>query len=130
MVGEVLHKEVQHAAAGAHGPVPGAVEHPADAGVDDGPGAHGAGLQGDVQVAVLQPPGAQGIVCLGHGLHLRVGGHGLLLLPAVAAPADDGAVPDDDAAHRHLPRRGGLTGQGQGLGHKLFMHGFHGGTLL
>ena len=42
VVGEVLHKEVQHATAGAHGPVPGAVEHPADAVVDDGPGMHSA----------------------------------------------------------------------------------------
>ena len=63
-MGKVLHKQVGHPAAGPEAAVPGTEPDPADAGVQDGPGAHGAGLQGDIELAVLQPPGAQGLVGL------------------------------------------------------------------
>ena len=51
------------------------------------------------------------------GMVLGVGQGAALLLPAVAAPADHLPVPDDDAAHRNLPRRSGLLRQGQGHAH-------------
>ena len=45
-------------AAGAGLGVVGAVNHCGDAGLDDGAGAHGAGLQRDVQRTIEEPPGA------------------------------------------------------------------------
>ena len=45
-----------------------------------------------------------------------------VLLPAVAAPADDLTGPvHNDAAHGDLPGGGGLPGQGQGLAHVVFV---------
>ena len=53
------------------------------------------------------------------GLYLRVGEGGLVRLPAVASPADDGVPPDDHAAHRHLAVCRGLPRQGQRFVHKI-----------
>ena len=47
----------------------------------------------------------------------------LLLLPAVAAPAHDLPLPDDDAAHRYLAVGGGLLSQRQRLTHIFLVHG-------
>ena len=80
------------------------VVHPGDTGVENSSGAHGAGLQCHIELTLVQPPGAQGSVGLGDGLHLRMGGSGLQLLPAVAAPAHHLSFPDNDAPHGHLPR--------------------------
>ena len=121
MLGEILHEQVQHAAAGAHLSVPGAVIHPGDPGIENGPGAHGAWLQGHIQGAIVQPPGTQGFICLADGLHLRMGAGVLLLLPAVAAPAYYLPIPHDDAAHGHLAALRRLPGQSQGLAHIAFV---------
>ena len=122
-MGEILHEQVQHAAAGTHLPIPCAVIDPWNAGVEDGPGAHGTGLQRHIEGAVVQPPGAKDLVGLPDGIHLGVRGGVLLLLPAVAAPAHDPALPDDDTAHRHLAVGGGLLGQCQRLTHIFLVHG-------
>mgnify|MGYP003296326039 CR=1 FL=1 len=56
MVGEILHEQIQPPAAGAHLPVAGAVEHPADAGIEDGTGTHGTGFQRHIQITAGKPP--------------------------------------------------------------------------
>ena len=52
------------------------------------------------------------------GLDLGVVGRVGQPLPAVAAPADHPAVPDDDRPDRHLLLGIGDPGEGQGLGHE------------
>ena len=96
-----------------------AVNHPGNPGVDDGAGAHGAGLQGHIQGAFPQPPATQAGAGFGNGFDFRVGQGGFALFPAVAAPTDDFVPPDNDAAHGHFPFRGGFGGQLQGFIHKI-----------
>ena len=115
---ESLLEEVEHRPAAPGFVLTGPVAHTGDAGVDDGPGAHGAGLQGDVQGAPGEPPGAHSGTGHVDGLHLSVGGGPAVRLPAVAAPADD--VPllgDDDAAHGHVSLGDAGFGLLQGLLH-------------
>ena len=122
LVAEALEEQVDHAAAGAGDRFPSAVDHRGDPGVDDGPGAHGAGLQGDGEGAALQTPVPQGPAGLADGLDLGVGGGVGILLTAVPAPADDPALPvHNDAAHRHFSGLGGLLCQGEGLQHVGFL---------
>ena len=85
--------------------------HPADRALRMAPAHMGQGSRVTYRVQPSSRQVPRGPVGLGHGLHLRMGPGGLALLPAVAAPADDPAVPDDDAAHRHLAAGGGLPGQ-------------------
>ena len=83
VVVEALLKEVEHRPAAARLVILRPVVYGRDAGVDDGPGAHGAGLQGDVEGASGQPPPPQGAAGLGNGLELRVAQCGLGGLPPV-----------------------------------------------
>ena len=83
-----------------------AAEHQArNARQNDGPHAHGAGLQRDVQRAVAQPPGAQSRGGGLNGDQLRVGGGILRGFAPVAAARDDRAIVDDDRAHRHFVKQ-------------------------
>ena len=50
-VAVIFAEQIDHAAAGAGEGLPGAKDQGGDPGVDDGPGAHGAGLQGYIQGA-------------------------------------------------------------------------------
>jgi hypothetical protein len=65
-----------------------AVDHPADARVDEGPGAHHAGLQRHVGRHALQAPGAQGRRRGAHRQHLRVGGRVFQGLAEVVRPRE------------------------------------------
>ncbi len=103
-------------------PVGGSVDHPGNPGVDDGTGAHGARLQRYIQGALPQPPAPKGFAGLGDGLDLRVSQGVFCPLPAVPTPADDPAVPGDDAAHGHLSRVKGLPCQLQSRAHPFLVH--------
>ena len=62
VVGTVFVRQVKQAGDAADGTLPrvaGAIEHTADATLQNGAGAHGAGFQGHIQVAPVQTPAAQ-----------------------------------------------------------------------
>ena len=115
VVGHV--KQIAHRTAGTGLQITGAVDHPGNPGIDDGSGAHGAGLQRHIQRTLPQPPAAQGGAGLVDGLQLRMAQGILPLFPAVAASAHDFPVAGDHAAHRYLALSSGLSGQFQRLQH-------------
>jgi len=99
----------------------GAEDEPVDPGQDDGPGAHGAGLQGHVKGATAEPPGFQ-MFCGGpEGDDLSVGGGIIQAFRPVIAPGDDLFLMDQDRADRDFHGPGCLPGLGQGLAHPLFI---------
>lgn len=92
----------------------------ADTGEGNGLGAHGAGFQGDVEVAADQPGGADGGGRGANGQKLGMRGGVMVHLRPVARLGQDGAVrPDDHGADRHFPPRGGFLGFLQGDRHPL-----------
>ena len=95
----------------------GADDDPVDPGLDKGPGAHLAGLKGDVQRTALQPPVADLSVGLAYGRDLRVGQRGVVRIPPVISAADDPAVRDNDGADGDLADEECLFG--------LLQRGFH-----
>jgi len=92
-----------------------------DAGQDDGPHAHGAGLQRDIEGTVQEPPGTKFPGGFSDGDHLGMGGRVLSRLAQVVAAGDDAAVAHDHAADRHLVLVLGLAGLGDGAGHPVFV---------
>ena len=84
--------------------VGGAVVEPPDAGERHRRGAHGAGLERHIEIAVGQPFGAERGGGLADRDHLRMGGRVAVGERAVAGLRDHLAVADDDAADRHLAR--------------------------
>lgn len=99
----------------------GPVDEPVDACVDQGAGAHGAGLECDNERAVIQSPSAEFLSSSADGDDLGVGGGVVVRLAEVVALAeDDRFVVDqlvDHGSHGHLALRGGLVGQVQGAVH-------------
>ena len=119
---EILHEQIHHAAAGAHGLIPGAVPHPLHPGIQNRSGTHGAGFQRHIELTFIQPPCPQRFIGLGNGLHLRMGGRRLLLLPPVPPSAHDPAVTDNDAPDRDLSGIRRFPGQRQRFFHKILLH--------
>mgnify|MGYP007111681380 CR=1 FL=1 len=68
MVVKLHIKQVADRAAGAVFAVRSAENDPGDPGVQNGAGAHGAGLQGHIQGAIPQSPAAQVAASLVNGL--------------------------------------------------------------
>ena len=86
----------------------GAVIEPADTGEGDRARAHGAGLERDIEVAVVEPFGAERGRSRPDRDHLGMSRRIAVGQGAIAGAGDDGAVAHDDAADRHLaPRAGG-----------------------
>ena len=84
----------------------GRADHDAvDPGLDDGAGAHLAGLQGAVEGAALQPPVAELLTGLTDAGDLGVGQCGLVRVAAVVAAGDDLSLVDDDRPDGDLPDR-------------------------
>ena len=82
---------------------------------------HGTGLQGDIDVAVFQPPVAEGFCRALQRHDLGMADGGIFPLLEVAPLGDDAAVLYDDGAHGHLVRLGALGGELQRPPHKLFI---------
>ena len=112
-------KQVGHTAAAARLGVCRAVYHPPDAAVDDGPGAHGARLQRDEQLALPQPPTAQlfagGIngqqLCMMQGVFFGLAG--------VVGGSYHLAVAGHHGPHRHLAQCSRLAGFFQRKAHQF-----------
>jgi len=99
--------------------VVGAVIDPADAGEADGGGAHGAGFQGNIEIAIRQTRFAQFRRGSADGEDFGMGGRVGILLGTIAGGGQDqaGAAVDHHRAHRHFAALGRSLGLGKGAGH-------------
>lgn len=86
--------------------------------VDDGPGAHGTGLLGHIEVAVRETPVAHGFLGLAEGDHFRMGGGIAQCLHLVVRPGNDFSATDHDGPDRHLARLKGPLGLTKSLLHE------------
>ncbi len=77
----------------------------ADSGEGDGLRAHGARLQGDVEIAVREARRPGYAAGFANGQQLGMGGRIIVPLDPVVGAGDDVAVPDDHRADRDLARR-------------------------
>lgn len=113
-------QEIQDGAAAACLGVHTAHDHLGDAGLDDGTGAHLAGLQRHIEGAFLQPPVADLLAGFVDGGDLRVGQCILVRIPAVIPPADDLTLVDNDAADGYFSQCIGFLRLPQGFPHVFF----------
>lgn len=112
-------EEIPEAAGTAAFGVATAEDDAADAAVDDGAGAHGTGLLGDVEIAVFQTPVAHMALRLGEGEHFGVRGGVLERLHLIPGTGNDAAFMHDDGSDGHFVLFGGLGGLTQRLAHKM-----------
>lgn len=71
-------------------------------GLDDGAGAHDAGFERHIEVALVEAPRFAAPASLADGDHLGVQSDILQGLPAVVPPTDDLAIVDNHGADRHF----------------------------
>jgi len=90
--------------------VVGAVDEAGDTGLDDGAGAHAAGLDGDVERGVGEAVVAEQAGGFANDYHFRVCRGVTIANGAVAGTGEDFAVTDEDGAD------GDLAGFGSGAG--------------
>jgi hypothetical protein len=100
----VLHN-IKDAAGRARARVRGTAHQAPDARVDHGPGAHGAGLEGDVQRGVEEPVARERLPGRPQRDHLGVRARIVRAYRLVPAFGDYRAVVDDDRAHGYFPSR-------------------------
>ena len=113
MVEAFVFEEVHQGAAATGFGVGRAVVDFVDAGEDDGAGAHGAGLERDVEARAFEPPASDVGGGLGDGQDLGVRRGVLEDFALVVGFADDLAVVDDNAADGDLPGFEGPLGFAQ-----------------
>ena len=89
--------EIGGAAQAPHLGVRHSVYHPLQARHERGAGAHGAGLLGDVERAVFEPPVADGSSSLGDGEHFGVGGGVFTVFDRVVGRGNDLSIAHDHA---------------------------------
>ena len=97
--------------------VGGGVDDAAEAGVGDGASAHGAGLEGDVQVAAIEAASAAGGEGGADGLQFGMGGGIGELAHAIALGGEDAIALHDDGADRGFTGGGGFRGEIEGEVH-------------
>ena len=90
------------------------VDEAGDAGVEDGSGAHGAGLEGGVEGAVFEAIVVEGEAGFAEGYDLGVGGGVGVAEDSVLASADDFVFVDDDCAYGDFAVGFGGLGFGDG----------------
>ena len=94
--------------------VEGGVDEAGEACVDDGSGAHGAGLERGVEGAVFEAVVAEVQAGFAEGYDFGVGGGVVVAEDAVLASADDDVVVDDDCAYGDFAAGFGGLGFGDG----------------
>ena len=100
--------------------VPGAEDDAVDARGEDGPGAHGAGLEGDDERAAAQSPRAQGAGGFSQGDDFGVTSGVVVGFAAVPASTDDATVGvDNDGSDGDVSRFTGAICQEKGLAHRF-----------
>lgn len=114
-------KQIDYAACRAGFGFCRAVDDAADAGLDDGGGAHGAGFERDVEVALVEAVVLKGGTCGGKGADFGVAADVVVVDAGVVGGGDDLIVGDNDRADRDFADAGGLFCLRQGGVHE----GFH-----
>ena len=89
--------------------------------MEHGPAAHGARLDGDEQLAALQPVIAQYMRGSPQRHNLGMCGGVVSVNGPVAAGGDDQAVFDNNRAYRHFARTGSILCLRQRSGHKVYV---------
>lgn len=92
------------------------------ASLHNGPGAHGAGFECDVERAIDEPPGTERFGRLGNGDHLSVRGWVMKHFPLIEAFSDDatvigGIALDHHGADGNFVRVERFDGQVEGVSH-------------
>ena len=96
---------VQQVVQGMHGAglrIDRAIDENGNAGLEDGPGAHRARFQRDVERAAIEPPRSQRMGRLGDGDHLGVGRGIVELLSLIVGAGDHLAMVDNRRADGHF----------------------------
>ena len=94
--------------------VVGGVDEASDAGVKDGSGTHGAGLERGVKGAAFEAVVGEVTACFAEGDDLGVGGGVGVAENAVLASADDLSCMNDDCTYRNFSCGFGGMGFGDG----------------
>lgn len=98
-----------------------AEDKPGDAGVDDGSGAHGAGLKGDVERASTKPIIPQFTSGFAQGDDLGVAAGIVCGGDLIPSAADDAAIADDHGSYGDFASYFGPMGQAERLLHPEFV---------
>ena len=115
---KVLADRIERAEGSGAGVV-AAVDHPVDAGVDEGSRAHRAGLEGDVRGEPVEAPTPTVAGGLTEGEHLGVRGGVFEEFAEVVGPRDHEArTVDEDASDGNLSPQGGNPRLGEGEIHE------------
>ena len=85
--------------------------------MNNGPGAHGAGLLGHVKIAVIQAPVALDLLRLGEGEHLGVRSRISQGLDLIVGSGDDRTVSNDDCPDGDLFGKERFLGLAERLSH-------------
>lgn len=123
-----LLEEVEQSAGGSSFRIAHPKDDAANAAVDDGSGAHGAGFFRDVEIAVSQTPVAECLLGLAECEHFGMGGGIAQGLDLIVGTGDDEAVPHDERTDRNFSRLECLACLTQSLFHEKSVAGeFDGG---
>jgi len=95
--------------------------HTADPRVHERPCAHRARFLGHIQIAVRQPPIAQGCLGLSQCQHFRMRGGVFEQLHLIMGTSDDLACTTDNRADRHFAGFGRFVGHSQCFTHEVFI---------
>jgi hypothetical protein len=119
MVQEGVPGEVQEGAAGAGLGVVGAEDESGDPSQDEGTGAHGARLEGDIEGAVVQAPGSEGPSGEFQGDAFRMCGRIVRSFSEIEGLGDDLPMPNDERSNGDFAEGDGILGEGEGVAHPV-----------
>jgi hypothetical protein len=119
-------KHLQHGVNRAGFGVFSAVDEPPDTRVGDGAGTHRARLEGHIKITIEQPVVTNGLPGLAERQDLRVRRGVVSAERAVASPAYDTRVADDDSADGHFAQGECTFCLAQGFCHPEFVGEGHG----
>jgi hypothetical protein len=105
------------------------VDEAADAGVEDGSGAHGAGFERGVEGAVFEAVVRESAAGFAEGYDLGVGGGVAVAEDSVLASAYDFILVDDDCAYRDFAVGFGVVSFGDGKLHQVVVGARVGGRV-
>ena len=112
-------KQVDHRASRSGARLGSPPHHAGHACVQDGPGAHGAGLQRHIERAVFQPVVAHMLRRIAQRLYFCMGAGVVQPHRPIASPANDEPPPHHNRPHRHFASLGSRLRLLQGNPHPV-----------